>query len=366
MYISKVTTFQFRNLTDATISLSSGPVFVTGKNGNGKTNLVEAIYLLSGSKSFRTNTNSECTRWNLESSSIFGTVTRQGEETELGIVFESGSRKALINRNPVDSFSDFIGRATFISFSPNDLPIVKGTPSVRRSLLDKHIVDVNPKYLSALISYQRALANKSSLLKQPGITRETLEPWNIILAEHAEMIARERVNFTARLQNSSQKHHELFAQVDGTLALELESDFVTDDNSVPATKEVIFSMLSNNAQREINNRYVSIGSQRDDLKITIGGVDARPYGSQGQARSIVLALKLGVIDLVREAINDEPIVLLDDVDSELDSERGTKLFDLLLSRERQILVTGTGAPPYSMANRKECQILRVEGGVVTA
>lgn len=362
MFVSTVKVYKFRNLADQSVEVSSGPVFVTGQNGNGKTNFVEAIYLLSGSRSFRTNSSSELVTWGERESSVFGTVAHKDGTETLGLMYASGERTALLNGTPLDSVSELVGRLRVVAFSPADLVLVKGAPAGRRKFLDRHMVDLQPGFLKVLMSYQRALASKSALLKGSNVSYQQLLPWNELLADYGGKIVDNRRNFIEQLNKKASEFHALYAPTDGALKLQLESDFLTPEGEVSHT--AIAEKLESVSQREIAMRSTLAGVHRDDVSISLEGVDSRAYASQGQARSVVLSMKLGVIDLLEDLLGESPVVLLDDVDSELDAVRSEKLFAALLQRPRQIIVTGTGSPPSQLADHEMLQVLRVSKGVI--
>lgn len=363
MFVSSLKVFKFRNLADQTIELGSGAVYINGLNGNGKTNLVEALYLLSGSRSFRTNSTGELLKWGERESSVFGTVVSKNGSEELGLSFTPGERTAYSNGKPLDSVTDLIGRLRVIAFSPADLSLVKGSPSGRRKFLDRHMVDLNPGFIKLLMAYQRALASKSAVLKQPGIDYSHLKPWNELLAEYCGKIVDNRLNFVKSLGEKADTFHAQYATTDGELVIGLESDFVGDDQVL--SQDEILAKFENAAPREMMTRTPVLGAQRDDLAITLGGVDARAYASQGQTRSVVLSLKLGVIDLLEVMTGESPVILLDDVDSELDRGRSERLFTALLSKPRQVIVTGTEAPSeYLLASGTLCTRTVSQGVVV--
>jgi DNA replication and repair protein RecF len=369
LFVSKIKVYRFRNLIDQSVEVSAGPVFVTGPNGNGKTNFVEAIYLLSGSRSFRTNSSSELPAWGAHECSIFGTVSHQNGSENLGLIYTPGERKALVNDTPVDSISELLGRLRVVAFSPGDLSLVKGPPSGRRKFLDRHMVDVQPSYLRVLMAYNRALASKSALLKGSNVTYQQLLPWNELLAEYGGKIVDNRAKFIKQLNEKAALFHSKFAPSDGVLTLTLESDLLVPEEQQggeAASQEVLLEKLQNISQREIASRSPLLGVHRDDVSISLGGVDSRAYASQGQTRSVVLSLKLGVIDLLEEVLGEGPVVLLDDVDSELDAARSRDLFTALQERPRQLIVTGTGAPPSGLAESGSLQLLQVSKGVISS
>jgi DNA replication and repair protein RecF len=363
LFVSQLKVYKFRNLADQTVELGTGPVFITGQNGNGKTNFVEALYLLSGSRSFRTNSAAELLQWGAQDCSIFGTVTHKSGTEALGLIYSSGERRASLNGNQLGSIAELLGRLRVIAFSPADLSLVKGSPAGRRKFLDRHMVDLQPSYLKILMSYQRALASKSALLKTSNVSYQQLLPWNELLVEYGGKIVENRLNFIKELNEKAKSFHAKYAPTDGTLGIALESDFLTKDSTV--SFETIAQALQNASQREIAMRSTLVGVHRDDMSISLGDVDSRAYASQGQTRSVVLSLKLGVIDLLEEILGESPVVLLDDVDSELDAARTERLFSALLEKPRQLLVTGTGNPPAQLADAPALQILRVTAGLIS-
>lgn len=337
-------------------------MYITGLNGNGKTNLVEALYLLSGSRSFRTNSSSELIRWGEKECSIFGAVTSSHGTEELGIVFTPGGREALSNGTPLPSVTDAIGRLKVVAFSPSDLALVKGPPAGRRRFIDRHMVDLDPSFIKVLMGYQRALASKSAVLKQPGCSYTHLRPWNEVLAPACWKIVDNRRKFIESLSDKAAGFHHLYAPTDGELSLSLESDFFENGEVLPESE--ILERLDGAAPREIMTRSATLGAQRDDVKVALGGIDARAFASQGQTRSAVLSMKLGVIDLVEVVSGESPVIILDDVDSELDRPRSERLFSALLTKPRQIIVTGTGSPPDEFMKHPEMRTLHVsQGGV---
>lgn len=362
-YLSQLRLYNFRNLHDQSVQLQPGPIFITGPNGNGKTNLLEALYLLSGSRSFRTNSSSELSRWGAASSSVFG-VVHHGENTEeIGVAFHPGRREAFLNGAPLPSLTELLGRLCVIAFSPADLQLVKGAPAGRRKFLDRHMVDLQPQFLQTLMLYQRALSHKNAILKSGCATYSQLIPWNHLLVENGGKIIENRLKFIDLLRKIANHEHTSFAPTDGVLHLELESDLVRSDGVVdPAYSAAQFERV---AEREIAQRSALLGVQRDDIKITLGGVDSRAFASQGQTRSIVLSLKLAVVALLEEQTQQTPVVLLDDVDSEIDRARSERLFESLLTKPRQLVVTGTDDPPGALGRCSDLQTICVAQGHLT-
>lgn len=363
MFVSKIRFYNFRNLNDQTIEFHNGPVYITGQNGNGKTNIVEGLYLLSGSRSFRTNSQAELLKWGSDEASVFGNVVSNNGEGELGVSFSKTGRKAYRNGDQLQSVSDIVGSCGVISFDPSDLSLVKGAPSGRRKFLDRHMVDLNPAFLSTIMGYQRALASKNTLLKEISVERNQISSWNELLTGFSVKLVENRCKFIKLLGNFACGFHSKFAGRDGSLELSLESNF-TDDGGEVLAENNIRAQFERVRDRELAMRSSVVGPHRDDIAITLSGTDSRAFASQGQTRSIVLALKLGVIQMLEDAIGEEPIVILDDVDSELDESRRELLYNALVTRKRQIFITGTEKPSEKMLSllNTQVQVVSIEAG----
>lgn len=305
---------------------------------------------------------------------MFGTVVSKTGATELGIAISLGQRQgqrtAFKNGESQGSIADLMGSCSVVAFSPADLSLVKGSPAGRRKFLDRHMVDLQPGFLNELMAYQRALESKSVLLKSPAVAAKDLAPWNELLVDYGGKIVDKRLKFLNILIESSSKFHQAFAQADGVLELCLESNLLEGQATNSSTRLLAAEELRREferlAAREIALKSCLLGPHRDDISITLAGIDSRAYASQGQTRSIVLALKLGVIELLEQRLSESPIIVLDDVDSELDTERSQLLFSALAQHERQIIITGTSSPPteLSLPGRPAVQLVKVQAGAI--
>jgi DNA replication and repair protein RecF len=360
VYIEWLKLFNFRNLENSTRYFSPGLNIICGRNGQGKTNLIEAINLLCTGRSFRTQSISDLVRWNESGASVFASVKAVLGDEELGVSIENGARAAFVNGNKVRSLTEFVGRLLCVTFSPTDLAIVKGGPQIRRKFIDRHIVDFEPVLMSALLEYQRALKSKAALLKGGDVDSASLEPWNRIMANSAAQILRSRRALISDLEVEADRYYRVLAHHEGRVRLMLESD-ITGESPSP---DEIFDQLMSVQSRERRYRSPVLGPHRDDIAITLDGHDARAFASQGQSRSIVLALKLGVIALLEARRKEAPIVLLDDVDSELDQARCDALFELIHQTERQVFVTGTDRDRAARRRPGECSEWEISGGEI--
>jgi len=353
--------YHFRNLQDNSVSFSPGVNVILGKNGQGKTSLVEAIYLLSLSKSFRTSDSQELIRWNEVSASVFGNISGNGIETEIGVSIAEEGKGYYVNTRKVSSISEFLGHFSAVCFSPADLLLLQGPPTNRRKFLDKHIADITPSHMQSLLVYNRALKNKNRILKEGVSSPGTLDAWDKILCGEALKIVSRRKDFVEKLLLHAKQIHGTFCKEDLPLEMKLSSNVKASID----TPEALLEECRKVREREIYTRSSILGPHKDDLKVFLGGKDAGAFASQGQCRSIVLSLTLGVIELIEAHRDDSPVVLLDDVNSELDTERSEAFFSLVLSQKRQIFITGTDASVGHLSGIVGYNVLTVGAGAVS-
>jgi len=365
VFIQSLKLYNFRNFKDEKITLAPGANVIIGRNAQGKTNLVEAVSLLSSGRSFRTSKLHELIAWGEAQAAVFGSVVASYGDLELGVCITDQGRKGCVNGGEGKGLGDYLGRLLCVTFTPSDLELIKGGPSERRRFLDRHLTDLEPKLLAVFHAYGKALRSKTKLLVQGGQSAHNLEPWNTILAENAAIILQARKRLIASIAAKINHIHNQFALEDGTIELALKSDLL--DRIEILSAAAIFDELQKKAAREIDQRRNLLGPQLDDLLITVSGQPARAFASQGQTRSLVLSLKLCVIELLEESKGESPVVLLDDVDSELDEMRSSRLLTHLLNAKRQILITGTDAQfalkrlpisPSAMLEVQEGKIVR--------
>jgi DNA replication and repair protein RecF len=352
MYLESVRLYKFRNLADQTVELCSGLNFFVGENGQGKTNFLEAASVLSSARSFRGSKSAELVRLGEKECSVFGSVRRrfgpeqnQSETIQLGLAVSDREKQAFLHGEPCLSLAEYIGNLICISFSPADLALVFGGPALRRSFLDKHCVDLNPKAIVSLANYQRALRSKNIILREALSTHEmnaALDSWDYILASNASEIMRIRKELIEALAPRVQQQYATLAHYGETQPREMVGiELVASLGSSEVAKEAIFETLRAHRSRDIAMGSAQRGPHRDELKITLAGKELKNFGSQGQVRSVVLALKLAMVELLHERRADEAVLLLDDVDSELDATRRQSLVQLILKLSAQAIVTGT-------------------------
>ncbi len=346
MWVSSLLCEQFRNIEKVELELGSRVNLFVGPNGQGKTNLLEAMYLLSSGKSFRTSRLGDMVAWGSKEASVFLRVNDSISFHDLGIKFGGRTKTVFRDNKEVRRAVDFYGNLVVVSFSPDDLILVKGGPEERRRLLDKHLVDFSPKILTHLVAYHRALRHKVQLLREEAPAR-LIEPWNEIMISEGAHIEEGRRSLISRvLLFFPQKHSDFFSSAE-----DVSVEYVTHRSEDESLRERISKVLPQERKRKV----CLCGPHRDDFNLLLGGKPARMFASQGQSRSIVLALKLSIFSVLEQERGEAPVVLLDDVDSELDDVRRDTLMGALSNSNRQVIVTTTDR---SLFQKVECEDLR--------
>ena len=335
MILKSIELKNFRNYEDLDLKFDSGTNILFGDNAQGKTNILEAAYVSGTTKSHKGSRDKDMIRFGEDESHIRTIVEKQGKEYQLDIHLKKKRSKGIaINKVPIKKASELFGILNMVFFSPEDLNIIKNGPSERRRFLDAEICQLDKIYLSDLTRYNKILMQRNRLLKdmqhQPQLM-ETLPVWDMQLVEYGKRLIRRRRQFVEELseivtgihRNISGKREELVLRYEPNI----DAEFLEDEL---------------NRVREKDRKYAqtSVGPHRDDISFFIRGVDIRKFGSQGQQRTSALSLKLSEIELVRQTIHDTPVLLLDDVLSELDSNRQNYLLNSI--HDIQTMITCTG------------------------
>ena len=339
MILKSIELKNFRNYEDLDLKFDSGTNILFGDNAQGKTNILEAAYVSGTTKSHKGSRDKDMIRFGEDESHIRTIVEKQGKEYQLDIHLKKNRSKGIaINKVPIKKASELFGILNMVFFSPEDLNIIKNGPSERRRFLDAEICQLDKIYLSDLTRYNKILMQRNRLLKdmqhQPQLM-ETLPVWDMQLVEYGKRLIRRRRQFVEELseivtgihRNISGKREEMVLRYEPNI----DAEFLEDEL---------------NRVREKDRKYAqtSVGPHRDDISFFIRGVDIRKFGSQGQQRTSALSLKLSEIELVRQTIHDTPVLLLDDVLSELDSNRQNYLLNSI--HDIQTMITCTGLDEF--------------------
>ncbi len=367
MLLTSLQLQNYRNYKELDLETPNQVNVFLGPNAQGKTNLLEAIFVLALSKSHRTSKDKELIGWQGDAARISGEADKRYGKVKLDLHFSGQGKKAKINGLEQRKLSDFVGTLNVVMFAPEDLEIVKGTPGVRRRFLDMEIGQVQPGYLHTLQQYGKILQQRNNFLKAayPGGANATmLEVWNMQLAEHGVKIMKKRKHFIHKLQTFAEQIHAGITNGAEKLTIDYRPSFETDalqDESVLFEQFMI--KLTQVKDQEIRRGVTLVGPHRDDLAFFINGKEAQIFGSQGQQRTTALSLKLAEIELIHEEIGEYPLLLLDDVLSELDQHRQTQLIETFQSKV-QTFITTTGLESVDTSRLRDAGIYHVQGGTV--
>lgn len=337
----------FRRHRDAKVLLSDGVNILYGRNGAGKTNLLEAVHYAALTKSFLNASDAECLKFgatHFEIDAVF--QNDRGLDASVRVYFSNEEGKTVfVNRSPLESFSKIVGEFPCVALSPFDIALVQGSPQERRRFLDSSISQTNKAYLEDLLAYRRLLSQRNRLLGEMKLAREKsnvelLSVWTDSFAALVAAIMFRRLRFVNEFSQILLKAYRLFQSFDETPTLRYESDVSAGEE---ATKEEILSQvrtkLAQLQEEEIRRGVTLLGTHRDDLSFYINGMSVKKFASQGQQKTFVICLKLAQHFYIQSILNEKPIFLLDDVFSELDRSRADDLIELLKPMGQSVITT---------------------------
>ena len=340
MKIKELALDNFRNIKKIDLCFNEKVNIIYGDNAQGKTNLIEAMWLLTGAKSFRGAKDAELVRFKREYARIFARFFKDGREQTAQITFAE-KKVAELNEIAMTSVTGFSGVFSAVVFSPSHLGLIQDGPSARRRFADTCICQLSPKYSTLISDYNRTLLQRNSLLKDinySAVLLETLDIWDERLAALSALIIKNRGGYLDRLaQHATEIYSGISSNKENLKMNYLPAVEIKDIQDGEECRNAVLNALRQARAEDIRTGSTSVGPHRDDISFTIGEANAKSFASQGQQRSIVLALKLAESRLLREILHDEPVILLDDVMSELDKSRQSYLLNHL--SENQVFIT---------------------------
>ena len=357
MNIRSIELKNFRNYENLEISFDEGTNILFGDNAQGKTNILEAAYMSGTTKSHKGSRDREMIRFGEEEAHLKTVVVRGGREYQIDMHLKKNRAKGIaIDKIPIKKASELFGILNIVFFSPEDLNIIKNGPVERRRFLDSELCQLDRIYLADLTNYNKILAQRNKLLKdmiyRPSLS-DTLPVWDMQLIETGKKIIRRRKQFVDELREIVSDIHYRISGGKEELFLKYE----------PNIDDIFFEdELSRAKEKDKKLCQTSVGPHRDDLLFSIGDVDIRKYGSQGQQRTSALSLKLSEIELVRKSISDTPVLLLDDVLSELDSSRQNYLLNNI--SDTQTIITCTGLDEFVNHRFSINKVFHIQDGTV--
>ena len=357
MFVKSLELCDFRNYDSLKINFEQGVNIFYGDNAQGKTNILEAIFLGGTTKSHKGSKDKELIKMDKAESHIRLMIDKNGFEHKIDMHIKRNKSKGIaIDGIPIKKSSQLIGLANMVFFSPEDLSIIKDGPGERRRFIDMELCQLDKLYLFHLTKYNQVLNQRNHLLKQVGMNRELLETlsiWDDQLVEYGKMIIKRRMEFIDQLNEIIVDIHQKLSGGKEELQVKYEPNIPIDQFE---------RKLSQVREKDLFVKNTSVGPHRDDISFLIKGVDLRKYGSQGQQRTSALSLKLAEIEMVKRVVGEKPVLLLDDVLSELDRNRQNHLLDSIDGI--QTIVTCTGLEEFVNKRMVVDQIYRVKHGTV--
>jgi DNA replication and repair protein RecF len=361
MLIKSLQVRNFRNLHHVDTTFAPGLNVIHGRNAQGKTNLMEAIYLLVTGRSFRTSNESELVPWNVDDytgTMVRATIQKSAGQEQLAFYFDGKNKRVMVDGNPIVRLAHLVGRLNAVLFTPTDLLLVRGAPSLRRRFLDIAIGQTNRLYLEALQEYQLVLRNRNSLLKMatrgPSADQTTqLDVYDEQLSQAGARIMLTRSAALLEISKCAAEHYKAIASGAETMRLVYEPEIQLPAGiSQDAAAGLIRDHLRQSRAEDLRRLSTGRGPHRDDFRFEIDNYAARQFASQGQQRSAVLAVKFAELDYLYQHTSERPLLMLDDVISELDEDR-KRAFLQHLDSDIQTFITTTDAA--SLATHAEIQ-----------
>ena len=351
----------FRNYEAEEVVFHEKINILTGRNAQGKTNLIEAINLLALGKSFRTRREQELVRFGAVEARVKGAFKKKDRphtsEVRLSAA-GSGKKSYFVNGVETGTVSDLLGGVYTIVFSPEDLRIVKGDPETRRRFLDRELILLKPMYYHKLKRFRQALKGRNALLKGEKPSSDLLDIYDEQLAEAAAAVMRDRADWLKDLTVAAAETGAMITDRKEALVAEYRPSLALAENA--CTKEAVLEVMSHGRERDIFSRSTESGPHRDDFCVLASGLDLRLYGSQGQQRTAALSLRLAERELIKRETGEDAILLLDDVMSELDEERQERLLGSF--GENQIFITAAGPFREEALKLSAAKIMKIENG----
>ena len=349
---------RFRNIDYLEFSPENGVNVIYGRNGQGKTNILESIFILTGAKSFRARRDIELIKHGELNSIVEAVFNMERREQTIKISISEKGRMGQRNRSSQTKAATLAGVFCCVLFSPEHLMLVKGSPEQRRKFIDTALCQISPKYLLELKRYTRLLGQKNSALKDSYRNvqlYDVLDVFDNQIAEAARVVTYMRKNFCDSLLILAKEDYMAIAGGNEEFSFSYISTLF-DDNSFNTSDAV--QKLLNNRQYDIGAGFSTLGPHRDDIVITIDGVNARTYASQGQQRTAVLAMKMAEASIMERSLGEKPVLLLDDVLSELDGIRQDYLISRLIGSQSVI----TGCDPTLISKRVNASLFEINNG----
>ena len=375
MKIKSLKLLYFRNYLSTNIDAHPSLNVLVGNNANGKTNIIESIFCLALGKSYRTKSDSECIMFGETATAMSCIVNKNNKDLDIMLGINNKGKSAKIAGIKKTKLTDFVGELNVVLFSPEDLQIVKGSPALRREFMNREFYQFSRIYHKYYLMFQHLLKQRNSYLKdmrknpKDEMSLAYLETLTSQLAKVALYITKERVSFVQDISKLTYKNMLNISNGQETLKIKYKSSVldalnIAEINDESFTEENLTKVMMKKSFDDIMRGSTKIGPQHDDLEFYINDLDAKMYASQGQQRSIVLSLKLAEIDYLKEKTGTYPVLLLDDVLSELDKNRQLKLLDAI-NENVQTFITTPSISDIKEDLLKKAKVFKIENGNIS-
>lgn len=360
MYIKKLILLNYRNYKELNLEFGKNVNVFMGNNAQGKTNILESIYYCAFAKSHRTSRDKELINWESNDAYVSVSIAKERLDKRIDInILKDGKKAIRINKIKINKIGELFGTFNVVMFSPEDLKIIKDSPGVRRRFIDMEICQLNSKYYYNLVQYNKVINERNTILKNRNLSQEMLDIYDEQLVEFGEYIIKSRLDYLEKLNYYGREIHK-----DITLNKELvEFKYESSIKNLKNIRDGFLDMLKKNRKRDLEKGISTVGPHRDDFSVYINDVNTKAFGSQGQQRTAVLTMKFSSLRIIKEVTGEYPILLLDDVLSELDHNR--KKYILSTIGDIQTIITCTGNEDINKYLDSKSKIFNVSNGEVS-
>lgn len=360
MFIKKIILFNYRNYKNLNLSFGKNINIFIGDNAQGKTNILEAIYYCAFAKSHRTSKDKELVNWNKEIAHLGLSISKQRLDKNIEInILKNGKKEIIVNSIKIKKIGELFGIFNVVMFSPEDLKIIKESPGIRRRFLDMEICQFDNKYYYNLVKYNKVLSERNSILKNRNLNIDMLDVYDRQLASYGKYILEMRIRYIDKINFYGNKIHK-----DITMQKEdINFEYYSTIKNLDDIENNFYELLVKNRKKDIEKGITSIGPHRDDFLVYINGIEIKSYGSQGQQRTAVLSMKFSSLRIIKDVTSEYPVLLLDDVLSELDFSR--KKYILSSIKDIQTIITCTGISDINEYLDSDYKIYKVKDGEIS-
>ena len=363
MKLNKISLINFRNIKKLNLVVDNNLTILYGENGQGKTNIVEAIYLLANANSFRTSYYKEMIANDANDAIVSGEIISNQRTKNYKIILRKDGKQAFINDNIVTKFSEYILECSVVCFAPSDVMLFSDSPSIRRNFLDKELTSLYPLYIKHLISFKNVLEQRNDLLKKPKLDEKLLEVLDAKLIELSFHISNKRKWLINKVEEYASVIYQKLTNYQNQKIKIVYKTFLEEED-INIYFEKAIKIYANNLEKDKEKMWTNVGIHKDDFKVYLNNLEIDMYASQGQQRLMSLSMKLAVAELIKNVNNEEPIIILDDAFSELDDQKKESLLNYIYDKQ-QVFITCTN---YKNINKnvtnKLITLLHIQNGGV--